>query len=82
MSGSQVHETPGFHIFSLFSPPIRDSDPPPPSPLSASLSATHPPPSSLSHTQFLAFVGTHTNTHAHTLSALSHTYLTCSLRYT
>lgn len=55
-------------IFSLYSHPIRDSDPPPPSPLSASLPA--PPPSPPSHiythihTQSLSRTHTHTHTPA------------------
>lgn len=52
-------------IFSLYSHPIRDSDPPPPSPLSASLPA--PPPSHIYthiHTQSLSRTHTHTHTPA------------------
>lgn len=69
-------------IFSLYSHPIRDSDPPPPSPLSASLPA--PPPlthiHTYTHTEFVSYTHTHTyacmhSRHSHSLSpSLTHTF--------
>lgn len=71
-------------IFSLYSHPIRDSDPPPPSPLSASLPASPPlPPSHIYthiHTRSLSRTHTHTHAcmhsrHSHSLSpSLTHTF--------